>query len=88
MFEAYAPIGSPARPFKPADEPVVLKDPVVKAIAEKHKATPAQVSTQHFFITTINFSDLQMNFPLGVYFILVASRNGGCCKVCESKENL
>ena len=55
MFEAYAPIGSPARPFKPADEPVVLEDPVVKAIADEQKATPAQVSTQHFFVTIISF---------------------------------
>ena len=44
VFEAYAPIGSPARTFKPADEPVVMEDPVVMAIATKHNATPAQVT--------------------------------------------
>ena len=43
MFEAYAPIGSPSRPFKEDSEPVVMEDPVIKAVAEKHNATPAQV---------------------------------------------
>lgn len=44
VFEAYAPIGSPSRPFKERDsEPVVMKDPVIKAVAKKHNATPAQV---------------------------------------------
>ena len=43
VFEAYAPIGSPARTFKPADEPAVMEDPVVTTTAAKHNATPAQV---------------------------------------------
>ena len=43
MFEAYAPIGSPSRPFKEDSEPIVMEDPVIKEIAEKHNATPAQV---------------------------------------------
>ena len=43
MFEAYAPIGSPSRPFKEDSEPVVIEDPVIKAIADKHNATPVQV---------------------------------------------
>ena len=44
MFEAYAPIGSPTRMFKQDSDPVVMEDPVIKEIAEKHSATPAQVS--------------------------------------------
>ena len=43
MFEAYSPLGNPGRPSVGADDPVVMEDPVVKEIAEKHKATPAQV---------------------------------------------
>ena len=43
ILEAYAPIGSPGRPGRRDDEPVVLEDPVIKEIAEKHNATPAQV---------------------------------------------
>ena len=43
VFEAYAPIGSPSRPFKEDTEPVVMEDLVIKAVAEKHNATPAQV---------------------------------------------
>ena len=44
VFEAYAPIGSPSRSFKQDAEPVVMEDPVVKTVAEKHNATPAQVT--------------------------------------------
>ena len=43
ILEAYAPIGSPGRPKTQDDDPVVLEDPVIKEIAEKHNATPAQV---------------------------------------------
>ena len=43
-MEAYAPIGSPGRDFKQDGDPNVLEDPVVKEIADKHSATPAQVS--------------------------------------------
>ena len=42
-FEAYSPLGNPTRPMKKDSEPIVLDDPVIKEIAEKHKATPAQV---------------------------------------------
>ncbi|KYZ84583.1 aldehyde oxidoreductase [Alcanivorax sp. KX64203] len=42
---AYSPLGSFDRPetFKAADEPVLLKDPVIVEIAERHQASPAQV---------------------------------------------
>ena len=46
VFEAYAPIGSPGRANKQDGDPVVLENPVVKEIAEKHNATPAQVCHQ------------------------------------------
>lgn len=41
---AYAPFGSPARPaqFKHANEPNLLKEPAIVAIAQKHGCTPAQ----------------------------------------------
>ena len=45
MFEAYAPLGSPARKGVKSDEPVVMEDPVIKEIAEKHGATPGQVQS-------------------------------------------
>ena len=42
---AYSPLGSSDRPdnFKAEDEPVLLEDPVIKTIAERHDASPAQV---------------------------------------------
>lgn len=42
---AYSPLGSRDRPdtLKQADEPVLLEDPAVQAVAERHEATPAQV---------------------------------------------
>lgn len=42
---AYSPLGSKDRPaqFKAQDEPVLLEDPAVAAVAERHAATPAQV---------------------------------------------
>ena len=43
IFEAYAPIGSPGRFFKVDGEPDVMEDPVIKEIAGKYNATPAQV---------------------------------------------
>ena len=44
IFEAYSPLGNPTRPIKKDDDPSVLDDPIVKEIAEKHKATVAQVA--------------------------------------------
>lgn len=42
---AYSPLGSSDRPefFKAADEPVLLDNPVIKAVSERHGCTPAQV---------------------------------------------
>jgi len=42
---AYSPLGSPDRPagLKEAGEPVLLQDPTISAIAQRHGITPAQV---------------------------------------------
>lgn len=45
VFEAYSPLGNPTRPFKEDDDPSIFDDPVIKEVAEKHKATVAQVVT-------------------------------------------
>ncbi|MDB9314160.1 aldo/keto reductase [Spirulina sp. CS-785/01] len=41
----YSPLGSPDRPagIKAADEPILLEEPVIHAIAQQHNITPAQV---------------------------------------------
>lgn len=45
FLTGYSPLGSSDRPdsLKAADEPVLLEDPTIAAIAERHGATPAQV---------------------------------------------
>lgn len=43
MFEAYSPLGNPGSPFLAEDAPRILNDAVIMEIAEKHKASVAQV---------------------------------------------
>lgn len=43
LLSAYSPLGSPARQNSSDSDPVLLEDPRVVQIAEKHNSTPAQV---------------------------------------------
>ena len=49
---AYSPLGSPDRPSVNKDEPIVLSNPLLKKIADKHKTTIALVSCLYIFYST------------------------------------
>lgn len=70
VIEAYAPLGSPKRFGISPDEPVVMEDPIVKQIAAKHGATPAQVNA-------LSSLAQKCYLPIGVYS-LFASIGFGC----------
>jgi len=46
-FTAYSCLGSPARPWVQASDPVVLDDPVIQNLASKHSRTTAQICLRY-----------------------------------------
>lgn len=57
--------------FKQDSDPVVMEDPVIKEIAEKHSATPAQVSLKsidlsHLLICTYSWFVAHVMFKLSI----------------------
>ncbi|CAL4060135.1 unnamed protein product [Meganyctiphanes norvegica] len=48
IMTAYAPLGSPGRPATSKSVPELLKNPVVKLVADNHKVTTAQVLVRYW----------------------------------------
>lgn len=49
VMTAYAPLGSPSRPWASPDTPELLQDPRLLSFAEKYKKTPAQIILRYLF---------------------------------------
>uniref|UniRef100_A0A3P8U7G0 alcohol dehydrogenase (NADP(+)) n=1 Tax=Amphiprion percula TaxID=161767 RepID=A0A3P8U7G0_AMPPE len=71
VLTAYSPLGSPDRAWKHPDEPVLLQEPVIAALAEKYKKSPAQIilrwQTQRGVVTipkSVTESRIKENFQV------------------------
>ena len=58
VLEAYSPLGNPARPMKSDDDPADMDDPVIKEIAKKYNASPAQV---RYFISEASITQASLS---------------------------
>ena len=68
---AYSPLGSPDRPSVNKDEPIVLNNPLLKKIADKHKTTIALVSCLCIFYRLFT----------ALYSVLVCLHHGATVRV-------
>ena len=71
IVTAYAPLGSPSRPWADASAPIILEEAIILEIAKEYEKTPAQIILRWNSSWDLKRSILQKTRTLEVIFFFV-----------------